>query len=42
MTEDPPKTFPPDGEAVKREREYVLRELEQIEPPKPIIPERTE
>lgn len=42
MTEDPPKSFPPDGEAVKREREFVLRELERFEVPKPIVPERTE
>lgn len=32
--------FPPEGEEVKRERQEVLRALEQIEPPKPMAPER--
>lgn len=42
MTEDPPKSFPPDGEEVKREREAIFRELGRIEIPKPIVPERTQ
>ena len=42
MIDEMPTTFPPDGESVKREREFVLRELEKFEPPKPFTPERTE